>query len=205
ASEVLLVLLSFGQLLMVNVQHLGIESILGVFPEVSDDHGAGSALCFMHELGWAVVAAGSKLGLAEIYPPAADSIGSSPKAFDLPKGMSASMVMTYPEERSMILVGTSTGHMLLYKGAVASKGQARRLNLVLVQTLDIAGSVSPKGPPSTLRSRVGSFVRGQSFASPRSGRGEGGISDAFASPAGEAGADGMLVAAGCVGSGPGST
>ena len=63
--------------------------------QVSDDHGAGSALCFIHELGWAVVAAGSKndpgfaaplsflvrcigmagskLGLAEIYPPAADS------------------------------------------------------------------------------------------------------------------------------------
>eukprot|EP00439_Symbiodinium_sp_Y106_P025833 s2936_g3.t1 len=205
ASEVLLVLLSFGQLLMVNVQHLGMESILGVFPEVSDDHGAGSALCFIHELGWAVVAAGSKLGLAEIYPPAADSsIGSSPKAFDLPKGMSASMVMTYPEERSLILVGTSTGHMLLYTGAAASKGQARRLNLVLVQMLDIAGSVSPNGPPSTLRSRVGSFVRGQSFASPRSGRGEGGISDVFASAAGEAGADGMLVAAGGLGSGPGS-
>ncbi|CAE7868299.1 unnamed protein product [Symbiodinium microadriaticum] len=49
--------------------------------------------------------------------------------------------------------------------------------------------------------RVGSFVRGQSFASPRSGRGEGGISDAFASPGGEAGADGMLVAAGSLGSG----
>ncbi|CAJ1375170.1 unnamed protein product [Effrenium voratum] len=201
AAECLLILLSSGHLLAASLQNLGVESVLATFPEVSDGHAAGAAIAVVQPLAWAVVAAGPKLGLVELEGAA----NSGVKAFELPKGFAASMVMAYPQEESALLVGCSTGQLLLYSCTVIHKGQVQRLNLSLVQLLEISGAVVQNGPAAGFRATVGRLLgRDRSQTPPRTGskpRGAGDISvgDAFALPSADG--DGLLVA--CAGSGTG--
>ncbi|CAK9118231.1 unnamed protein product [Durusdinium trenchii] len=187
--EYLLVLLSSGHLLAASTVHLGAESLLASFPEVSDDHGAGPALAAIRQYGWAVVISGSKLGLVDI----AEGMlhGSSVAKMDLPKGTAASMLLPLPEDEPRLLVGCSSGRLLLYSCSTGYKSQVQRLNLTLAVTLDISG-VEVRSTPMGFRSSVSKmFGRQDRSHSPRSNSS---ISDAFV-------LDGLLVACGSGSSG----
>ncbi|CAE8650753.1 unnamed protein product [Polarella glacialis] len=194
--EFLLVLLSSGHLLGLSTVRLGVELILGFYSEVSDGSGAGSALAVLREIGWVIVAAGSQLGLASVDAcltegagsPGVSGPGSKATFFDLPKGLSASMLLAYPGPGLLLLVGCSNSRLLLYSSAVSYKGQANRLILTLVQTLDITGAIVNAGSLSTSGFRDGMsrlFTRRSTpprspSTSPSSTAGHTCIEDAFA-------------------------
>eukprot|EP00434_Breviolum_minutum_P031647 symbB.v1.2.027982.t1/scaffold2913.1/size110177/3 len=199
-AEYLLILLSSGQLLAASTVQLNVMSLLASLPEVSDDHGAGRALTVL--LGWSIVASGSKLGLVDIAEGVSHT-GSGAKAFDLPKGTSASMVMSFQQvdDAEALFVGCSTGCLLMYSCGIAYKGQVQRLNLSLVLTLDISGSVLQKAPPAGFRSSVsGFFGRSGRSRTPPKRSGDSSLSDAAAL----SGDSAILAACGGSGNGPGS-
>lgn len=186
----LLVLLSSGHLLSVDPVRLGIEAVLGFFPGVCEVAG-GSPLAVLQEHAWAVIAEGTHLGLTPVdsVPPesAASTAGGRPKGADLPKGCHATVVLAYPGEDSLLLVGCAGGRLLLYHGSVGYKRQVSALSLSLVQSLDTSGA-----QPSPSRGMM-SYLRGA--RTPRAAL-EFAISDAFVLAGGEDGPPGLLAAGG---------
>lgn len=202
-----LLLLSTGLLLSIHPTYLGIEAVLGVFPDVNPAHGPGAALALLREQGWALVAEGSHLGmaLADVnqidYGGGAVGAGSTrPRSFDLPKGSLATSLGVVQTGADPIVVvgcsGSGGGRVLLYGASMGYKKQTAALSLTLVQSLDLSLGTSSRG--------VRSFFRGSTARASQldlSVTGESAVADTF-TLVGDDDTPGLM-AAGCSNGGAG--
>jgi len=166
-SEWLIVLFSTGLLVALDAVHLGVEAVLGSFPDV-DDSAIGAPLAVLKELGWAVVAEGARLGFAPLDAPPSEIPGittggggggaggggkAAGRVAELPKGCSATALVANIGGEPLLVVGCGNGRVLLYSATVVQKGQGSRIALTLLQTVDISG-LAVSMPAAGFRSKI---------------------------------------------------